>query len=173
MHQASDSGSQPLFTHHSQHNEDADEEEEEEEEEDDPYLGEWVGCSFFSAGGSPSWFFMEYISSCLLPLPLVLNYFIPLPLVLISFPSHLMPTSPSSANITLLLITSNFWFDWICSLWYAETLFGIYALWIQNSWLEVFLWMWYSTFVWLEIVENASNEVIFEAIGCWLSANCL
>ena len=39
MQQASGSGSQPLFTHHSQHNEDEDEEEEEDEEEDDPHLG--------------------------------------------------------------------------------------------------------------------------------------
>jgi len=44
MQQASSSGSQPSFTHHSQHNEDEnedeDEHEEEEEEDYDPHLGD-------------------------------------------------------------------------------------------------------------------------------------
>ena len=66
MQQASGSGSQPPFTHPSQHNEEdgeAEEEEEEGEEEEEDLGDWWVGCSFPSAGGSSAWFFMKYIIS--------------------------------------------------------------------------------------------------------------
>ena len=76
-------------------------------------------------------------------------------------------------HITSLSIISNFWFVWICDLWYIEALFGTCGLWIENPWFELLHWMWSSTFVWLEIVENALNEIIFEAVGCWLSVNIL